>query len=295
MSSTSHLSSTTATTAEVLRSVADALDQGRSVVVATVLRRTGSTPATPGQKLALLGGTELVGTVGGGALEHDVIAQLQQSASREAPEATVRAVDLRAAYGMACGGSVELLIEPLCAARSVMVVGAGHVGLALAPLLCQLGFRVVVCDRRSDRVEAARHHESPQLVVVNGSHDDAGVLAALGEAAGGAALLAMTHDHELDERVVTWALRRGFAFVGGVGSRSKAARLRRHLAADGLPEEEVARLRMPLGTPIGARSPAEIAVSIAGELVAWRAGLADRSEPTRGECADDTSDPEKGG
>ena len=63
----------TASPAEVLRAVADALEHGRAVVLATVLKRRGSTPATPGQKLALLGASELVGTVGGGALEQDVV------------------------------------------------------------------------------------------------------------------------------------------------------------------------------------------------------------------------------
>jgi xanthine dehydrogenase accessory factor len=264
----------TASPSAVLRAVADALEQGRAVVLATVLKRRGSTPATPGQKLALLGASELVGTVGGGALEQDVVDHMLEAARTQPTEASVRFVDLRSAYGMACGGSVEILIEPLTSARSVLVVGAGHVGCALAPLLVQVGFQVVLCDTRQACVDGALRLGRPQLRVVAGSHDQPEVVEALGGSIDAAAALVMTHDHDLDEQVLGWALGQGFALVGGVGSRHKAARLRARWATAGIAQADVDRLRMPLGVDIGARSPAEIAVSIVGELVAWRAQLA---------------------
>jgi len=90
---------------------------------------------------------------------------------------------------------------------------------------------------------------------------------------GRAVFLVMTHDHQLDQTAIEWAIRKGFGFVGGVGSRAKAARTRARLEAKGFPPEDIARIRMPVGLDIGARSPAEIGVSIAGELVRWRASL----------------------
>ncbi|MBW2529213.1 MAG: XdhC family protein [Deltaproteobacteria bacterium] len=286
----------TAGPAEVLRTVARALESGQSAVLATVLRRRGSTPATPGQKLALVGASELVGTVGGGALEQDVIEQLRAAAADPRSEPVVHGIDLRQAYGMACGGTVELLVEPLLPARPVLVVGAGHVGCAVAPLLAETGFRVVLCDTRAPCVAAARRHESAQLTVLEGGPPEPSILEAVGSRLGDAAVLVMTHDHALDEEMVGWALERDFGFVGGVGSRNKAARLRAAFARRGLAAERVAELRMPLGVDIGARSPAEIAVAIAGQLVAWRAA-SDRGgevpassppEPDRGQS--DTSE-----
>jgi xanthine dehydrogenase accessory factor len=84
------------------------------------------------------------------------------------------------------------------------------------------------------------------------------------------AVLVMTHDHALDQDVIEWALKRGFAYVGGVGSRAKAQRTRDRLEAKGYPEEDRARVRMPIGIDIGARLPDEIAVAICAEMVAWR-------------------------
>jgi xanthine dehydrogenase accessory factor len=87
-----------------------------------------------------------------------------------------------------------------------------------------------------------------------------------------AAVLVMTHDHALDQEAIEWALKRGFAFVGGVGSRAKAKRTQDRLEAKGFSEADRARVRMPLGLGIGARLPDEIAVSIAAEMVQWRRG-----------------------
>lgn len=268
------LAAKTATVPEVLRAQANALEQGRAVVAATVLRRRGSTPATPGQRLALIGESELWGTVGGGALEQDVVERLLAMSQAASPEPAILSVDLRAAYGMACGGAVELLIEPLEPARSVLVVGAGHVGGAVASLLAQVGFRVVLCDARRERIEALQSGREPPWLLFGAPHDDPQVRKALGGSLERVAALVMTHDHELDAQVLDWALDEGFGFVGGVGSRSKAAKLRARWSAAGRSEREIDRLRMPLGVEIGARSPAEIAVSIVGELVAWRARTA---------------------
>jgi xanthine dehydrogenase accessory factor len=82
--------------------------------------------------------------------------------------------------------------------------------------------------------------------------------------------LVMTHDHQLDQAALEWAVKRGFAFVGGVGSRAKAERTRQRLEAKGFPEADRQRIRMPLGVDIGARSPEEIAIAIAAELIGWR-------------------------
>ena len=157
-----------------------------------------------------------------------------------------------------------MLLEPLCAARAVGIVGAGHVATALTPLLVGIGFAVTVCDEREAWADPARF---PEARVVSGSHGALGELVARD-----GAVLVMTHDHALDQEAVEWALRAGYAFVGGVGSRAKALRTRARLDAKGFAPEHIARVRMPLGLSIGARSPQEIAVSIAGELIAWRRG-----------------------
>ena len=158
----------------------------------------------------------------------------------------------------------ERLWTPLVGLVPLLVVGGGHVATAAAPLLARVGFAVTVVDARDAWGEDGR---IPGVRTVVGDYDDVGKTFP-----SGGAVLAMTHDHALDQRVIEWALKRGFAYVGGVGSRAKAKRTRDRLAAKGFSEEDRARIRMPVGISVGARLPDEIAVAIAAELVAWRRG-----------------------
>lgn len=266
---------------EVLRAALDALDRGRRIVLASVVGRHGSAPSTPGQKLVLLDAHTAIGTIGGGAVERVVLdAMLQALADPEAAP-RVETFRLGASLGMCCGGSADILIEPLAPSLHVLIVGAGHVGAFTAPLLAALGFRVTLVDARDAAADPGRLAAVPAppsalpgepVRLVHGEHDDPEVLRALPAELGRAAALVMTHDHQLDQAVIAWALDHGFGFVGGVGSRAKAARTRARLEARGVAAADVARVRMPIGPPIGARSPAEVGVAIAAELVGWRAG-----------------------
>lgn len=290
---------------EVLRAALEALDRGQRVVLATVVARHGSAPSTPGQKLALLDDGTAVGTIGGGAVERVVLDGMLEMLAD--PEASPRLSTFRlgASLGMCCGGSVDLLIEPIDPLVHVLVVGAGHVGVFTAPLLAAAGFRVTLCDGREAAADPVRLAMVPPPPAIEGAtlpaapvrllhaeHDDPEVLRGLPPTLGRAALLVMTHDHQLDQAVIEWALGRGFGFVGGVGSRAKAARTRARLEARGVPATDVDRVRMPVGAEIGARSPAEIGVSIAAELVSWRARQRERSKGAgRGAPAGEATEP----
>ncbi len=252
--------------AEVLRAVADAMEAGTPCALATVVARRGSAPATEGQRLAVLAsddGLRAIGTVGGGAIERSVVRALVDSV-REGGAPRVETFKLGPELGMCCGGSVDVLIESIAAATTVLVVGAGHIGSIVGPMLARCGFAVILADSREEHVRA-RDGDPPRLQRVLGDFDDVGR-----GLASSSAVLTMTHDHQLDQRVVEWAIARGFAFVGGVGSRAKHARTIARLEAKGVAEADRARVRMPVGLAIGARSPEEIAISIAAELIAWR-------------------------
>lgn len=274
---------TTARPEEALAAALGALSAGATVAIATVLARRGSSPATPGQKLAVwydAASLVAIGTVGGGAVERAVLASMIGALDAAgAAQPKVHTYRLGAQLGMCCGGSADILVEVMRPAVSVLLVGAGHVGLATAKLLPDLGFRCVLSDTRASALATDRVSPCAGVVFVGAEHDDPEVLDAIGDPAR-AALVVMTHDHQLDQRVIEWGLARSFSFVGGVGSRAKAARMGQRLEAKGVARASIERVRMPVGLAIGARSPAEIALAIAGELVAWRAAAASR--PARG-------------
>jgi xanthine dehydrogenase accessory factor len=251
--------------ADALRVLEVAVDRGRRGVrgsLATILARHGSAPGTPGQKLFIGEDGVCVGTVGGGAVEREVIEALRAMLAADRPKHEVRSFKLGAELGMCCGGSLDVMLEPVEALAPMLIVGGGHVATACAPMMAKLGFAVTVVDARD---AWGREGRLDGVTCVVGDYDDVGRAFPKH-----AAVLVMTHDHALDQDVIEWALKSGFAFVGGVGSRAKAQRTRDRLAHKGFSEDDRARVRMPIGVDVGARLPDEIAVSIAAEMIAWR-------------------------
>lgn len=232
------------------------------VAMATVLERQGSAPGTAGQKLYLAEDGACLGSVGGGAIERATLEALRRTVADPLAKHEVRTFTLGAELGMCCGGRLEVLVEPIEGVLPCLIVGGGHVATAVAPLLAKVGFAVTVVDAREDWSAEAR---IPGVRCVNGDFDDVGK-----EIDPRGVCLVMTHDHQLDQEAIAWALAQGFAFVGGVGSRAKAERTRQRLEARGVSHADRNRVRMPVGLDIGARLPEEIAVSIAAEMVAWR-------------------------
>lgn len=255
---------------EVLEVAARKGREGIAGVMATVLARHGSAPATPGQKIFCAVDGTCVGTVGGGAVEREVIEALATAVdalragkSAESLFAT-RSFKLGAELGMCCGGGVDVVIEALASLVPCLIVGGGHVATATAPLLARVGFAVTVVDERDAWGAEGR---IPGVKCVVGEFDEVGR-----DLPKNSAVLVMTHDHALDQRVIEWALKKGFAFVGGVGSRAKAKRTQDRLEAKSFSKEDRDRVRMPIGVHVGARLPDEIAVAIAAEMVSWKRG-----------------------
>jgi len=254
-----------ATPVEVLRRATEALSRCVDCCVATVIARSGSAPSTPGQKLLVGSDGQAAGTVGGGGVERAVVERMQQTLAQGEGDPQMVSYNLAKDLGMACGGTVDLVIEPMWSSTPAMIVGAGHVGFCVAQLLPKLGFSVLMVDERPATL-------APERVALL-----EGVRTRLGTAAQTAsdlprrgAVVVATHEHARDVDAVVWAVLEGFAYVGGVGSRAKAARVQEVLREKGVDEATAARVRMPVGLEIGARTPEEIAIAIAADLIAWR-------------------------
>ena len=150
----------------------------------------------------------------------------------------------------------------------VYLFGAGHVGRALVPVLTGVEFPVVVYD---ERPEAVRPENFPTaLAVVQGEFSD---LSAHIHLAAADYAVVMTPGHCAALAVVRQALAWGPSYVGCMGSRKKRAFLRTALAEAGFAPEQIDTVHLPIGLEIGARTPAEIAISVAAELIAHRAAL----------------------
>jgi len=159
----------------------------------------------------------------------------------------------------------DLYLEPLGKAETLYLVGAGHVGLALAPVVSALGFRLVVMDSRT-HVLTPEHLPTAQKLIL-GSYEEFSEKITVGEKD---YVVVMTPGHDGDYAVLRQVLRTPAGYIGCIGSRRKVAATRERLLAEGFTDEDIARIHAPIGLPIGAETPEEIAVSIAAELIAHR-------------------------
>lgn len=237
-------------------------------VLATVIATKGSTPAKVPTRMIVTFEGRHCGTVGGGCVEADVIRAARDVIDTGRPKTlSFRLVGEEAERtGIACGGIVEVMLEPLEDPR-VVIVGAGHVGQAVAALAHQVGLAVTVVDDRPDFANRERFPDATDLVVC-----ELDALADSARTGPRTSILVMTRGHAEDYTVLKWALQTDAGMIGVLGSRSKRKTFVRDLLDDGFDEERVTAVKMPVGMDLGAETVSEIAVSIVAQLIAQRRG-----------------------
>ncbi len=164
-------------------------------------------------------------------------------------------------------GADSWFAVPVARAGRVYIFGAGHVSAALEPLLERLGFRTVIYDDRPEFADPKRFRGAEQVIC--GSFEALGERLTLGP---DDYVVVMTRGHQADYEVLAQTLRSGARYFGCIGSRRKLSLCRERLLAAGFTDGDYQRLHAPIGLDIGAETPEEIALSVAAELVAVRAG-----------------------
>ena len=233
--------------------------------LAIVIESKGSAPRKAGAKMIVKGDGATLGTIGGGKVEMEVIDAALAAIARGTPSTISLA--LTEEYGHVCGGSILVYIEPLGLAPRLVIVGAGHVGRALATVARFAGFRVIVSDERPEF--AARKQVPDAHEILHGDAEKA--LTALPVDSDTYMVIA-THSHECDFAAVRAALKTPARYIGLIGSKRKREVLFGELRQEGFSAEDLARLHTPVGLPIGGDSPEEIAVSIVAQLIQKRTG-----------------------
>ena len=243
-------------------------------MLVTMVDVIGSAPQNPGAKMLVTEQGLFYGTVGGGKIEKKAIEEALRLLKQENPGQSTCFVQwsLTRDIGMTCGGGVKLFFETFHVKTwKIIIFGAGHVSNALINLLIMLDCQITCIDPRQEWL--ARLPDSPKLtrvfseqmaVEVDRLPDDASVLL-------------MTMGHTTDKPILIALLRSGkkFPYVGVIGSKAKAHRLRKDVIEAGLPEECQKAFYCPIGLELGSNHPAEIAVSVAAQLIQVR----DRTRP----------------
>jgi len=243
------------------------LERGERAALATVIRSTGSTPGKESAKMLVHADGTSVGSIGGGCTEADVWALARKVIDTEQPlrESFTLTPSTAEEEGLACGGIVEVFIEPI-GSPVVYIFGAGHIGRHVVKIGNTVGLKTVVIDDRARFANREHFPEASDVVVVE-DFEQAFDRFSFSE---NSYIVIVTRGHRYDELVLSKAVRTEASYVGLIGSKAKISRIFRRLVDEGVPRERLERVEAPIGLDIGCRTPEEIAVSIAAQLIAKR-------------------------
>ena len=247
----------------VSQALIDVLQNNKPAALATVVKTRGTTPRNAGAKMLVYTDGTIVGTIGGGETEMQVIAAAKNAIADGQP----RYLDMKLAnqgHGdpTASDDAMEIFVEPLLTAPTLVIVGAGHVGAAVAHLGKRLGFRIVVLDDLPELVTVEKFPDADERIVGD-------IVANVRELkiTPQTYIVLATRAHALDAQLLGALIDKLAAYIGMLGSDRRATTALNALRQQGVDESLLARLHAPIGIEINAETPEEIAVSIMAEII----------------------------
>jgi xanthine dehydrogenase accessory factor len=244
-------------------------EAGQAFCTVLITATKGSTPRKAGTMMLVRADGSSVGTVGGGSAEvlatreaqealRDGQARLKKYALEEDADGTPT--------GSLCGGEIEVFFAPTLSRDVLYLFGGGHVGKATAAIAAEAGYRVEIFDERPEALSRERHPKASAL------HVGDCVAHARALALGPHDFVVIAHRHDLDLEILKEIFSKGAGYIGVIASRKKAVHFRKELAAAGHSAEAIEKVHMPIGLPIGAQTPEEIAVAIVAQMIEIRGG-----------------------
>ncbi len=237
---------------------------GRSTALATIVECIGSSPQKQGAKMLVRDDGSILGTMGGGCLEAEII-QASLMTIKDASPKTIPFELTERHGGLVCGGKVLVYIEPIIPEPALVILGAGHLGRALSGLAKFSGFRVTVVD---DREEYANKENIPEADKIIINDFDSVFEKHFIDTCDYIVIATRGHNHDLE--ALKSALRTNARYIGLLGSRRKKALLFKTLAGEGFSQDDINRIITPVGLELGSVTPEEIAVSIMAQIIQVR-------------------------
>jgi len=238
--------------------------EGRNFSLATIVQCDGSTPQKTGAKMLVRDDGSIFGTIGGGSLEAEVIKSALIVMKDGAPMTVPFELTENQGH-LVCGGTVLVYIEPVTAAPHIIILGAGHVGKALITVGKVLGFTVTVVDDREEYANRANMPQADNIVVVDFLNVFSKVVV---KKSSYIVIATRGHDHDFD--ALKAALHTDAEYIGLLGSKRKRSLVLKNLEAEGFSQDDIKRIIIPVGLPIGSVTPEEIAISIMAQIIQMR-------------------------
>lgn len=258
---------------ELYRRLLACQQENHSVVLATVIKTSGSVPRHEGTKMLIYADGSSYGTLGGGPLEELVIQEAQRALARSRPFILhYNFVDpLRGDPGV-CGGEMDIFVEAIHPRPTIVVFGLGHVGKAVVQLAHWCGLRVVAADDRQGLASAESFPEADVTVCCEPSEISSKV-----PINSQTYIVLTTRGVPVDAEGLPSLLETPAIYIGVIGSKRRWETTVRQMKEMGIADEQIERITSPMGLEISAETPEEIAISILSEIImVHRGGTGER-------------------
>ncbi len=249
---------------DIFEKIVVARQQNRPFVLATVIDIKGSTPREIGAKMMVFQDGKTEGTIGGGAIEKNVVDACP--AVFQSNKAKVLEYDLDD-LNMQCGGKMSVFLEPIIAKPALLIFGAGHIGLSLATMADMLNFSVTVVDNRPEFANTERFPTAQHIICKD--YSDALPELLFGQ---DTCIVIVTYKHMHDQEILQYCVNQPFRYLGMIGSKTKVTQAFKKLKESGISNEIINRINSPIGLDIKAQTPEEISVAILAEIIGVRNG-----------------------
>jgi xanthine dehydrogenase accessory factor len=252
----------------IYRALVELEEKNEPASLCTIVRSQGSTPRRDTSKMLVYEDGRIIGTVGGGEMESRVIDEaLKAIRDGKSRLLEYHMTDPKRGDPGVCGGQLEIFIEPIHPKPVLVVIGTGHVGKAVAHLAKWLDYYVVANDDRPEFCNPEALPDADEFYPVP--------MAELPEhfkITPWTYLVLTTRGVAIDVPGMPALLKTPAAYIGVIGSRRRWATARKQLLEAGVPEEQLNRVRSPMGLELNAETPEEIAVSMMAEIIMLRRG-----------------------
>lgn len=235
----------------------------KAASLCTVVKTSGSTPRHSTSKMLVYPDGTIIGTVGGGELENQVIKEAKICLQTNSPRLLEYKMNdpSKGDVGI-CGGQVMVFIEPLNPTPLIVIIGGGHVGKAVSHLAKWLGFRVAISDDRPNFCTSEANPDADFFIPTEMKYIPDQL-----EITERTYLLLTTRGVSIDIEGLPALLTTKAGYIGVIGSKKRCAETVKHLKAKGFSNEDISRIHSPIGLEINAETPEEIAVSIMAEII----------------------------
>jgi len=250
---------------ELLYKALEAVQKGQSYAFATIVEATlKGTPRKTGAKMIVFEDGSIWGSIGGGRNEKAAIAQSLKAIAAGKPTSVTYNYFGRQGESV-CGGKMKVFIEPFKPQTHLVICGAGHIALPLSLMGKMLGFKVTIIDDRKEFANKKRFPHADQVILGNHAKE----LAKL-PVNGNTYIAIVTQGNEFDFECLKVVVESKAGYIGVISSKPKRVKFFGRLKEEGIAEKYLKNIKIPMGIDIGAQTPAEIAISIAAQMVALR-------------------------